>query len=116
MYSSVGRKTTNLHPQLQLDTSHSRLKSLKAQGLVYEKDKPRKRETESGNEDFFFYNILDYNKEVASKLREVSYVPKVDGDSPVERGSTSGKVQAEVQARLEACKRLSEDHAPDKRR
>lgn len=96
MYSSVGRKTANLHPQLQLDSTYSRLKSLKQREPVFEREKPRKREADGGKEEFFFYNILDYNKEAASKLREVSYVPKVERISSVDRRPSRWKVQTQV--------------------
>lgn len=96
MYSSVGRKTANLHPQLQLDSTYSRLKSLKQRETVFEREKTRKREADGAKEEFFFYNILDYNKEAASKLREVSYVPKVERISPVDRRPSRWKVQTQV--------------------
>lgn len=77
MLSSVGRATTNLHPQLQRETSIDKLRALKKRDAVIERGKTTRKEQEEKKEDYFFYNILDYNKEAAAKLREVSYVPRV---------------------------------------
>lgn len=100
MLSSVGRATANLHPQLQRDTNIDKLKALKPlkpRETAVERFKSTRRDQEQKKEDYFFYNILDYNKEAEAKLRQVSYVPIV---SPVltvlDRGAPCRQVQTQI--------------------
>jgi hypothetical protein len=97
MFSGVGRATTNLHPQLQRDTSLDKLKALRNREAVTERAKPSRREVDEKKEDYFFYNILDYNKEAAAKLREVSYVPRVGVElTALDRRTSCRQVQTQV--------------------
>jgi hypothetical protein len=72
MFSTVGKATVNLFPQFQ---ASGKAEIHKDPHAIVETTKTSKKE--KGKDEFFFYNILDYNKEAAARLRDTSYVPRV---------------------------------------
>lgn len=80
MLSAVGRATVNLFPQFQSEPKTGEFRNKEPTIPVRPQmqikrygDRNRKEKDE-----FFFYSILDYNKEATAKLREVSYIPVVE--------------------------------------
>ena len=73
MFSAKGRTTVHLFPQFQAE----RIIEKKSPQVSYKIEKTAHRMHPNQKEDFFFYNILDYNKEAEAKLRKTSYITPV---------------------------------------
>lgn len=96
MFSAKGRMTIHLFPQFQGERKPESKKPEASNKVGREK---RARLEKKKKDEFFFYNILDYNKEAEAKLRDTTYIKQVAADSPV-RCAAHRQVQAAVQGGL----------------
>lgn len=96
MFSAKGRMTIHLFPQFQGERKLETKRPEVSYTLGREK---RARLEKKKKDEFFFYNILDYNKEAEAKLRDTTYIKQVVPHSPVRR-SAHRQVQATLQGRL----------------